>query len=63
MSDLLENPYSEITLTKKQLNALVEWAKEVQRENGCTAYGPKFDAAILAAQQIVVQASRLDTND
>ena len=47
-----DNPYSHVTLTKVQLAALVDWAKEAARPNGTSGWGPKFVAALKVAQQV-----------
>ena len=39
-------------LNDKQLEALVVWADESERPNGCTAWGPKFDAVMEVAKQV-----------
>jgi len=45
-----------ITLTEGQTQALAEWAKEGARTNGCTAWGPRFNAAMDAAIAVLDQA-------
>lgn len=42
-----------MNLTKEQVESLREWAREGYRQNGCTAWGPKFNAAMSVARQIL----------
>jgi hypothetical protein len=53
-----KNPYSDITLLKSQVKALKDWADEADRHNGCTAWGPKFDAVMQVARQVRIADKR-----
>ena len=54
-SQLLENPFSEITLTKEQLAAFVTWANVSAKT--FPRSGPEFNAAMKAARQLRDQAT------
>lgn len=41
-----------IQLTKEQLSALIAFADEGDRPNGCTAWGPQFDAVMLVCRTL-----------
>ena len=41
-----------VELTEDQARALSDWAEEGYRENGTTAWGPRFDAAMVVAQAV-----------
>lgn len=44
-------------LKKKELKALIAFADEGDRPNGCTAYGPKFNAVMEAARDVRARAA------
>ncbi len=41
-----------VTLTQDQAEALADWYREQFRPSGCTAYGPKFTAAMEVAEAV-----------
>ncbi len=47
-------------LTDEQVKALIEWADEGDRDNGTTAWGQKFTAAMEVAQHVRDNGHRCD---
>lgn len=47
-----------ITLTKQQAQALAKWADQLFKENGTTAWGPYFSAALDVAKNVRKQVRK-----
>lgn len=45
-------------LTKKEVEALIDWANESYREGGLTAWGVKFNRAMEVARNVKKRADR-----
>jgi hypothetical protein len=45
-------------LTPVEVEALVNWSRETERENGCSGWGPVFDAAMKVAHIVRKKANR-----